>query len=149
MTKDELDTLTYSILGAAYEVRKNLGKYLYEDVYEMALQAELRFRGIESRRQVYYPVVYKGIRLDKSFKIDLLVEGFIPIELKAIKCMGKEEFSQIMSYLVYGNYDFGYLMNFHARDFSPWKVPKNMVLEKGIYRIFRSDSFSNTDELLS
>lgn len=131
----DLENLTYQIIGAAYEVRKTLGRFLYEEVYEHALQAELKLRGIESRRQVYLPVFYKGICLDKSYRMDLLIEEKIPIELKTMNMMGSREVSQILTYLTLSGLKVGYLMNFWASDFCTSKVPDDMALDKGIYRI--------------
>lgn len=134
---DDLQTrqLCYQIIGAAYEVRKNLGRFLYENIYEEAMHIELGMRGIKSSRQVYIPVFYKGHKLKDPYKLDLLVEDKIPIELKTLNTMGSTEFSQIMSYMVFGNFHLRYLMNFKAVDFCVSTVPDDMELFKGIYRI--------------
>ena len=136
MDADKLNNLGYKIIGAAYEVRRILGSNLYEASYEQALQLELELRGVHSERQVYFPVYYKGMRLEKALRVDLLVEDKIPVELKALNFMGQREVSQILEYLKFGEFKLGYLINFKAPDFTVAKDFDYNIdyLDKGIYR---------------
>ena len=135
----DMDTndLTYQIIGAAYEVSKNLGRFLYEEAYEEALQCELKLRGISSERQVYLPVMYKGIKLEKSYRMDLVVENQICVELKAMENMSGKEVRQILSYLSFSSFKKGLLINFGAEDFSVGHFSGNNILAKGIYRFVK------------
>lgn len=133
-----IEKLGFEIIGAAFEVRKHLGRFLYEDIYEQALQIELKNRGIESKRQVSIPVKYKGIILENSYRMDLLVENQICIELKSLEYMGKVEISQILSYLKFANLELGFLINFGTPDFKTSTIIDTNFLDKGIYRLVYS-----------
>ena len=135
----KLNDLGYAIIGAAFEVRKNLGRYLYEKTYERALQIELNLRNIQCETQVKLPVLYKGNLINDAYKVDILVEGAIPIELKTLPEMGSPELSQILSYLTFGNFQLGYLINFWAPNFIAQSIPKELRMENGIYRIVKSE----------
>ena len=126
--------LSHEIIGAAFDVRKSLGRFLYEEVYEQALQYELKLRGINSERQVFLPVYYKGLKLEKSYRIDLLVEQEVIVELKALEMMSSREVKQILSYLSFSNLKTGLLINFGAKDFSIGNYGNSETFEKGIYR---------------
>ena len=127
----------YQIIGAAFEVRKRLGPHLYEHTYEQALKIELNLRGIECETQVPISVLYKDIELTNAFRIDLLVDGKIPVELKTLPYMGSYELSQILSYLTFGKFKLGYLINFRAKDFKVSTIPDDSKLEYGIYRVVK------------
>lgn len=126
--------MTYKVIGAAYEVRRQLGNFLYEEIYESALQYELESQGIKSERQVYLPVIYKGRKLKDAYKVDLIVENTLPIEIKALPMMGYKEVKQLVSYMHFGKFNIGYLLNFGASDFSVGKCNDDYDLLKGIYR---------------
>ena len=134
MEQDKWTFITRELIGAAFEVRKQLGRFLYEEVYEQALQYELHLRGIRSERQVFLPISYKGVQLEKSYRIDLLVENSVIVELKALEYMGGKEISQILTYLKFSNLNVGYLINFGVEDFSIGRIGENEILDKGIYR---------------
>ena len=133
--------LTHKIMGAAFEVRKKLGRWLNESAYERAMQIELALQGIESKCQVEYPVIYKGHNLNHAYKIDMLVEDCVCIEFKTVSVMTERELSQIVNYLRYCNIQVGYLMNFRADDFCIARIPvkedinDHLYLDKGIYRV--------------
>ena len=134
MSEIDYHNLGYKIIQASFEVRKQLGRFLYEDSYERAMQVELNLMGIKSERQKCFDVYYKGVKLDKSYKIDLLVEDQIQVELKALSYMANTEVSQILSYMRFGGYKVGYLMNLGATDFTTGKFVQDQYLDKGIYR---------------
>ena len=141
MEEQRLKKLTYKVIGAAYEVRKTLGPYLYENTYEIALQKELELRGIKAIRQHPIKIIYKGIEIDHAKALDLLVEDEIAIELKALDFMGSHEMRQLLSYMKFGNFRIGYLMNFGAKDFCPGIFrERDSYMDKGIYRFVNNIS---------
>ncbi|MDA3929848.1 MAG: GxxExxY protein, partial [Prolixibacteraceae bacterium] len=111
----ELNNLSGKILDASIEVHKILGPGLLESVYEHCLAKELTNRGISVSRQVPIPVVYKGERINLGFRIDLMVEDEIIIELKAIDLFSKVHEAQIISYLKLTGKRLGLLINFNTR----------------------------------
>lgn len=115
MNKDELNILSGKILDAAIEVHRELGPGLLESVYEHCLYKELTSRGLKVERQVILPVVYKDETIDKGFRIDLLVEDAIIIELKAVDLFSKINEAQIITYLRLANKKLGLLINFNTR----------------------------------
>lgn len=111
------------IIGAAIEVHKELGPGLLESVYEACLIEELDRRGIKVESQLTFPLLYKGKKLDKEFRIDLLVEDKVIVELKAINEILPVHEVQLVTYLKLTGKKLGLLINFN--------VP---VLTKGIKR---------------
>lgn len=103
------------IIDAAMEVHREFGPGLLERVYESALAKELRLRGIQSVRQVAAPVVYKGEVLDdEAYRIDLLVEDEIVVELKTVPALLPIHEAQIHTYMKLSNKCLGLLINFHV-----------------------------------
>lgn len=114
MNKDQLNKISGIILDGAIEVHKNLGPGLLESVYEVCLFKELRSRNLFVERQVPLPVTYKGEKLDTEFRIDLLVENEIIIELKAIEIMLPVHEAQLLTYLKLADKKLGLLINFNV-----------------------------------
>ncbi|MBD5206933.1 MAG: GxxExxY protein [Bacteroidales bacterium] len=142
MTHEQLIKLTHDVIGAAFEIKRILGSHLYERTYEEAMKIELKDLGYICESQVQLPVLYKGHEIQNAYRIDLLVEGILPLELKALPYMGANEVSQILSYLTFGNFLLGYLINFHASDMKPRVLPKDdSLLYSGIYRVISPRSF--------
>jgi len=108
------EELTGKILGAAIEVHKVLGPGLLESVYESCLCYELRLRGISFERQVELPIVYKGVALPCSFRIDIIVENAVLIELKAIERLLAIHEAQLLTYLRLSGKRVGFVMNFNV-----------------------------------
>lgn len=106
--------LTNSIIGAAIEVHKALGPGLLEFAYQECLSYELQCKGLEVKKEVALPIVYKEVKLDHGYRIDLLVENSIVIELKTVECFTDVHFAQILTYLKLGGYELGLLINFHT-----------------------------------
>lgn len=123
MTKDELNELSNEIVSAAIEVHKQMGPGLYEEIYEECLIAELANREVRAERQVSILLEYKNVPLDGSYRLDILVENEIIVELKAIKALLPIHTAQILSYLRLADKRLGLLMNFHEP-----------VLYRGIHR---------------
>ena len=113
MTDNEI---TYEIRGAVYDVYKELGPGLLESVYEEALCFELEKRGLMVERQVRVPIKYKGIVLNTEFRLDLLVENQVIIELKSVEEMKKVFSKQLLTYLRLMNKKVGLLVNFNTED---------------------------------
>lgn len=114
-TKEKLNELSGIIIDSAMEVHREFGPGLLERVYESALAKELRLRGIQSVRQVAAPVVYKGEVLDdEAYRIDLLVEDEIVVELKTVPALLPIHEAQIHTYMKLSNKCLGLLINFHV-----------------------------------
>lgn len=101
-------------MSACIEVHKEMGPGLLESVYEMCLMKEFELRGIKAKNQVPIPINYKGFELSKEFKIDILVENEIILELKSTETMIPVFEAQLISYLRLTNKKLGYLINFNV-----------------------------------
>ena len=112
MLRDE--DLTGTIIGAAIEVHRQLGPGLLESTYEQCLCHELVARGVAARRQVELPVVYKGVNIDCGYRIDLLVEGRIVLELKSVQKLTPIDEAQLLTYMRLGHFRTGLLINFNV-----------------------------------
>ena len=106
--------LTEAIIGAAMEVHRALGPGLLESIYEMCLCRELSIRGIPFERQVLIPVEYKGVKLDCGYRADIVVDGTILLEIKAIDSLLPIHDAQLLSYLKLGGWKIGLLINFNV-----------------------------------
>ena len=108
-----VNILTGEIIGAAVEVHRELGgPGLLEEVYESAMVYELRLRGLSVEQQVAVPVMYKGHNIKKPHYLDLLVEGRVIVELKAVEKSSKLFESQLLTYLRLAQLNVGLLINF-------------------------------------
>lgn len=112
---DKLNELSYRVIGLAIEVHKNLGPGLLESAYEECLYFELVNAGLYVKKQVPLPIVYKDIKLDHGYRIDLLLEDCIVIELKTVENFTNVHSAQILTYLKLGNFPLGLLMNFDSK----------------------------------
>ena len=108
------DSVTSAIIGSAIEVHRELGPGLLESSYEACLAHELVTRGFDVKRQLAIPVSYKGISLDCGYRVDLLVEDQIIVELKTVERFAPIHEAQILSYLRLSGKSVGLLINFHA-----------------------------------
>lgn len=113
MENKELDRLSKEILDAAIAVHREMGPGLLESVYEVCLIEELNFRNIIAMNQVELPLIYKGKKLNKEFRIDILVENEIVIELKTVDFILPVHEAQIISYLKLADKRLGFLINFN------------------------------------
>jgi GxxExxY protein len=102
------------VLDSAYAVHTALGPGLLESAYEFTLCHELRLRQIPHQSQVTVPIVYREARLDAGFRIDLLVDGCVIVELKAVEEMHPVYHAQLLTYLKLMNLRLGYLINFNV-----------------------------------
>ena len=114
MSKDQIEFLAHEIVGSAIEVHKQMGPGLLESVYVECLMKELLLRNVSAQQQVHLPLLYKGIKLNKDFYIDLLVEEIIIIEVKACECLLPVHEAQLLSYLKLADINLGFLINFNV-----------------------------------
>jgi GxxExxY protein len=110
----ELNAWSADILGSALDVHSGLGPGLLEGAYETFLAHDLSARGYRVQRQVQLPVTFKGVRIDAGYRVDLLVNERIIIEVKAVAAIASIHEAQLLSYLVLGNHPLGLLINFHV-----------------------------------
>lgn len=114
-SRDKLDVITYKIIGLAIEVHKQLGPGLLESAYQECLHYEILNSGLIVEKQKALPIIYKDIKLDHGYRIDLLIENKIVIELKTVETFTDVHFAQILTYLKLGNYPLGLLINFDSK----------------------------------
>ena len=122
----ELEQLTYNVIGAAIEVHRALGPGLLESVYEKSLCIELRSRGIPFTAQALVPLLYKGEHVGEG-RVDILVSGRLVVELKAVADLADIHTAQLLTYLRTANFKLGLLLNFNVK-----------VLQDGIKRVINS-----------
>ena len=101
-------------IGAAIEVHRHLGPGLLESAYETCLAHELRQRGLKVETQQALPVVYKGLRLDAGYRLDLLVEQVLVVELKSTDQLQPIHLAQVLTYLKQSGFTLGLLINFNV-----------------------------------
>jgi GxxExxY protein len=106
--------LTGSILKCAYKVHSKLGPGLLESAYEECLHYELEKAGITSIKQKPMPLIYEGKKLDLGYRIDLLVEGVIVIEIKSVEIINPVHMAQLMTYMKLSDCRIGFLINFNV-----------------------------------
>lgn len=109
-----LNELTEAIIGSAMEAHRTLGPGLLESTYEICLCRELNIRGISFERQVPIAVEYKGVKLDCGYRADIVVDGRILVEIKAIDSLLPIHDAQLLSYLKLGGWKIGLLINFNV-----------------------------------
>ncbi len=112
--REDLNSLTYAVIGAAVEVHKHLGPGLLESAYEECLCHELTLRGLRFQRQVQLPVLYKGIRIQPGYRMDLVVEEKLIVEIKAVERLEPVHEAQLLTYLRLSGLNVGLLINFHV-----------------------------------
>jgi GxxExxY protein len=125
MSDNEIyNRITQSIIGAAIEVHKGLGPGLLESAYESCLVYELGVLGLEVETQKPLPVVYKSVRLDCGYRLDLLVEEKVIVEIKSVDQIMPIHIAQVLSYLKLSGCKVGLLINFNEK-----------LLKHGVHRI--------------
>ncbi|HEV8260416.1 MAG TPA: GxxExxY protein [Burkholderiales bacterium] len=115
---------TEAVIGAAIEVHKHLGPGLLESAYERCLCQEFRLRKMQLERQVVLPVTYKGVQLDCGYRIDLVVNDEVIVEIKTVEHLLPIHEAQTLTYMRLGGWQVGLLLNF--------SVP---ILIRGIKRL--------------
>ncbi len=112
--KEEFNRLSEAVIGAAIAVHREIGPGLLESAYEACLEYELMDRGFRVQRQVKLPVIYRGVRVEAGFCIDLLVNDMLILELKAVEHLARIHDAQLMTYLRLTTLHLGLLMNFNV-----------------------------------
>ena len=113
------NTLSYEVIGIALELHKNIGPGLLESTYENALAYDLMKAGFDVKQQVSMPFMYKEVKMDVGYRLDLLVENKVIVEIKSIETLAPVHFAQLLTYL-----KLGLLINFNTK-----------LLKEGIHRI--------------
>ena len=102
------------VIGAAIEVHRLLGPGLLEAAYETSLERELQLQGIDVKRQVAFPLVYKDTKCDLGYRIDLLVENKVILEIKSVEALTDVHIAQVLTYLRLCDCRLGLLINFNV-----------------------------------
>ena len=110
----KLESITAAIVDAAITVHRELGPGLLESTYEVCLVHELTNRGLSVERQKSLPVIYRGAQIDAGYRLDMLVEGCVVLELKAVDELSKIHYAQLLTYLKLSGHRLGFLINFNA-----------------------------------
>lgn len=112
--RDELNSISAAVLDAAIAVHRELGPGLLENAYEACLEFELLDRGFRVERQKVLPVVYRQFRVDCGFRLDLLVNELVIVELKAVERLDPIHTAQLLTYLKLTRLHLGLLINFYS-----------------------------------
>lgn len=123
MTENELSNI---IIGCAIEVHRTLGPGLLESAYQECLIYELELNGLNTRKEMILPITYKEKKVDKGYRIDILVEEKVVLELKTVEEIGNNHIAQILTYLKFGGYKLGLIFNFNES-----------ILKNGIKRVIK------------
>lgn len=115
MTENEITFLTR---GSIFSVYNALGPGLFESCYEAAMEYELTNRGLIVERQVVLPVMYHNLRLDVGYRLDLLIEKKVIVEIKSVETLAKVHFKQLVTYLKLSDLKVGILVNFNTAEIS-------------------------------
>ena len=108
------NNISSKIIGACIEVHKQLGPGLLESSYEHCLAYELKLLGLDVKQQVALPIVYKEVKLDAGYRIDLIVENKIIVEIKSVEDLAPIHTAQILTYLKLKDLKLGLLINFNS-----------------------------------
>jgi GxxExxY protein len=107
--------ISKEIIGCAIEVHRQLGPGLLESAYQECLYYELIQKELMTQKEVPKPLVYKDIKLDHGYRIDLLVENKVVVEVKTVDSFTDVHLAQILTYMKLGDYNLGLLINFHVK----------------------------------
>lgn len=110
----EENDISYKIRGAIFDVYNGLGAGLLESVYVAALEWELTKQGLEVKREVPVPVHYKEVKMDLGFRLDLLIENKVIIEVKSVEKLAEVHHKQVLTYLKVTELKLGILVNFNV-----------------------------------
>ncbi len=122
--REDINILTDAILNSAIEVHKTLGPGLLESAYEACLVYELRSRGLLVEQQKPLPVIYKGVQLECGYRIDIVVNQLVLIELKTVESLVPVHYAQVLAYLKLTGIKVGLLINFNVK-----------LLKNGVHRL--------------
>lgn len=111
----EINDLSYKVIGLAIEVHRELGPGLLESAYQECLFYELQKAGLQVKKEKPLPIIYKEVKLDHGYRIDLLVEQKLVLEIKTVERFTDVHFAQVLTYLKLGGFQLGLLMNFNSK----------------------------------
>jgi GxxExxY protein len=121
VTENEISNI---IIGCAIEIHRSLGPGLLESAYRACLHYELIEKGLIVVCEKPMPVIYKAVKLDQGYRMDLVVENKVVVELKRVEAINEVHIAQLLTYLKLGNYRLGLIINFQTK-----------LLKQGIKRI--------------
>jgi GxxExxY protein len=113
-TEDELNKISGSIIGKAIDIHKALGSGLLESTYRECLFYELTNAGLKVEKEKPISIKYKSLNIETAYRIDLLVEDFVVVELKSVERIADIHKAQVLTYLKNGSYKLGLLLNFNV-----------------------------------
>ena len=105
--------LTGSVIKAAYKVHSYLGPGMLESAYRSCLAHQLRMDGFEVEEEKTIPLIYEGLHLNNGYRLDILINRKLVIELKSVEALNQVHVAQVLTYLKFGNYKYGLLINFN------------------------------------
>ena len=123
-TSEEIERVAHEIVDAAFKIHAKLGPGLLESTYRVVMTYELRKRGLDVKCEVPVPVVYEDVRLDAGYRLDLLINDRVVVELKAIDKLAPIHEAQLLTYLKLTGHRLGFLINFNTK-----------LIKEGIKRI--------------
>lgn len=112
---EDLYKISYTIIGLAIEVHKHLGPGLLESAYQECLFYEIKKEGLIVEKEKSLPIIYKDLKLEHGYRIDLLVENKLVIELKTVENFTPVHYAQILTYLKLGKFPLGLLLNYNSK----------------------------------
>ena len=122
--REDLNSITRDVIGAAIDVHRALGPGLLESAYQVCLVHELRERGLRAAEQVPLPVRYKEVQLECGYRLDLVINDCVVVEVKSVETVLPVHRAQLLSYLKLSGHKIGLLINFNVR-----------VLKEGVVRL--------------
>lgn len=128
----EINKLTHTVIGLAIEVHRTLGPGLLESAYCECLSYEVKNSGLFVEREKLLPITYKDIVLDHGYRLDIVIENTLVLELKTVEELTDVHQAQLLTYLKLGNYPVGLLINFHSK-----------ILKNGLKRYINSSVISH------
>ena len=114
-SRRQINRITQEVIAASIEVHRNLGPGLLESAYEACLVYELRDRGLVVEQQKPLPITYRDVAVEVGYRLDLLVEDTVVVELKSVERLEPIHQAQLLSYLKLSGYEIGLLINFNVR----------------------------------
>jgi GxxExxY protein len=113
---EALNKISYDIIGCAYKVHSKLGPGLLESTYQVCLEYELKKMGYNIEVEKALPVIYEDVKLDAGYRIDLMVNKSVIVELKSVEAINDVHIAQLLTYLKLSNIKLGLLINFNVKD---------------------------------
>ena len=126
----DINALSEEVIGAAIEVHRALGPGVLEKPCKLCLDSELRHRGLRVRMEVAVPLVYRDVRIERGYWIDLLVEDVLIVEVKRVEALAPVHVSQVLTYLRLARLQVGLLLNFNVKT----------LRQGGIKRVIRGNA---------